>query len=119
VITTEEILEALGHGFQIIPFHAYSQYRDGNLSRDDYLGLRYVGVGVETSGVLVRGELYLDLETSITNLELVGETPREAIDKYLAYQQAESARRDEQQRKNAEALRYPVRTLLEEQERKP
>jgi hypothetical protein len=120
MITDQEILEALAAGIQIIPFAAYSQYdRTGNLSRGDFLGVRYVCIEAATEAVIGDGEFYLDLETSAGRPSLIGETPREAIDKYLAWRQSQDARHAEQQRKNAEALRYPVRTLLEEQERKP
>jgi hypothetical protein len=70
-------------GAIIYPFIAYSEYVDGNEHESKRLGLRFVALQADPSGVIAAGEMYVDIDECVTDPELVADTPEGALQKYL------------------------------------
>ena len=73
----------------LIAFKAYSKYLDKNketFSEDDYLGIKFVCINAwnkEGSSMNPEDKFYIYSEDSAGRRYLIGDTPEEAIKKYL------------------------------------
>ena len=89
----------------IVPFRAYRDYREGNLHEDDFVGIKFVGLENEAASTL---DVYLSFETSVQDpvcatystgtergplVSLLGDTPEEALEKYIAWSEGFEASR--------------------------
>ena len=67
-------------GYVIVPFFAYSKYnKEGNLSEEDKIGLRFVCIPGDTSSVMQNDNFYISIDASTVDISLVGETPEDAL----------------------------------------
>lgn len=83
MITDEEMKRALDLNVVIVPFKAYSSYNDeGNLSEEDYLGVKFIAHRYDNEAVFTKEFFCLMVDEIVTDITLVGETPTEALDKY-------------------------------------